>query len=290
MSKLLLCSFKHTFMRRAHFFTVLCVLLILKVLCGVVALCFVLHSLRFSIAWFRSVYGCFMFFLYHTRSFVQTGWCFFSFLRLCVDWWRHYRLHSIIFGFVLFWGSNKPHLHTILPQWKENFIGYPMARNELFEFGLYFLSRFFTFHFVPFLFVSLLLISTHTHTHNPMADVSSMYRAFSSRDRSINTPIIQMLFTCGVCVVFIEYAICTNPIRMAVKIFNINSYAASKTALNQILKSQINMVCFVVRLSIVAVEKVCAWAPSTRSPRKSHSTYTTHTHTHNLSRSGLHRR
>lgn len=67
-----------------------------------------------------------------------------------------------------------------------------------------------------------------------------------------------MLFTCGVCVVFIEYAICTNPIRMAVKIFNINSYAASKTALNQILKSQINMVCFVVRLSIVAVEKVCA--------------------------------
>lgn len=165
MSKLLLCSFKHTFMRRAHFFTVLCVLLILKVLCGVVALCFVLHSLRFSIAWFRSVYGCFMLFLYHTRSFVQTGWCFFSFLRLCVDWWRHYRLHSIIFGFVLFWGSNKPHLHTILPQWKENFIGYPMARNELFEFGLYFLSRFFTFHFVPFLFVSLLLISTHTHTH-----------------------------------------------------------------------------------------------------------------------------
>lgn len=77
MSKLLLCSFKHTFMRRAHFFTVLCVLLILKVLCGVVALCFVLNSLRFSIAWFRSVYGCSMFFLYHTRSFVQTGWCFF---------------------------------------------------------------------------------------------------------------------------------------------------------------------------------------------------------------------
>lgn len=40
---------------------------------------------------------------------------------------------------------------------------------------------------------------------------------------------------------------------MAVKIFNINSYAASKTALNQILKSQINMLGFVVVVVVYGV-------------------------------------
>lgn len=113
MSKLLLCSFKHTFMRREHFFTVYSIdaesafaAAAYALFCAVsffhclISFCLWGVPLFFSSSLSFVLFLCVSFFLFVFLSF----W-------LCVDWWRRHRLYSIILYFIP--SSNKPHLHTI---------------------------------------------------------------------------------------------------------------------------------------------------------------------------------
>lgn len=116
MSKLLLCSFKHTFMRREHFFTVYSIdaesafaAAAYALFCAVSFFHCLISFCLWGVPFFFFLILSLSLSLYH--SFLCVSFFLFVFLSLCVDWWRRHRLYSTILYFIP--SSNKPHLHTI---------------------------------------------------------------------------------------------------------------------------------------------------------------------------------
>lgn len=174
---------------------------------------------------------------------------------ICVDWWRHYRLYGVSFSIWYCSVAAINHTYTQFSQWKRKF-------HSIFngpKWALRILSCYcccYIFLDFPSHFVAFPSTRRHTNWYEKIFVYSVIeYRAYfllhlktevieeeekTREDRNIKIR-QQFKWFLHVECVFIECAICTNPLWMAIKIFNINSYAASKMVLNQILKSAIRI-------------------------------------------------
>lgn len=128
---------------------------------------------------------------------------------------------SIILYLVRCFEAAINHTYTQFSQWKENFIGSSMARNELFEFTVTFSlpspsSRFCTqIHINRYKNICICCHWAHCFTYR-IQFLLSTNNTKKRRDRNIKIR-QQFKWFLHVEYIFIECAICTNPLWMAIK-------------------------------------------------------------------------